>query len=152
MKILVFDMDGTLADFYGVENWLTYLQEQDATPYKLAKPLYDADILNILFDTLRGLGWKIEVTSWLAKSSCREFDQKVRNAKYAWIKAQGLKFDNIHIVKYGTPKSNVTRKENCFQILVDDEKPNRDNWELGSTIDANKNVIEELIKLIEREV
>ena len=24
-----FDMDGTIADFYGVENWLDYLMEED---------------------------------------------------------------------------------------------------------------------------
>ena len=34
-----FDMDGTLCDFYGVENWLNYLMNFDPTPYKVAKPL-----------------------------------------------------------------------------------------------------------------
>lgn len=151
-KMIVFDLDGTLVDFYGVDNWLDYLQNKDATPYKVASPLYDADTLNVLFDALRGIGYRIAVTSWLAKTSDRIFDQKIRNAKYAWIKAQGLIFDEIHIVKYGTPKATVTEKANCYQILVDDEEPNRNAWTLGDTIDANKNVIEELFKLIEREI
>ena len=34
-----FDMDGTIADFYGVENWLDYLMEEDTHPYAVAEPL-----------------------------------------------------------------------------------------------------------------
>ena len=29
---IYFDMDGTLANFYGVENWLDYLENEDTTP------------------------------------------------------------------------------------------------------------------------
>ena len=38
-KAINFDMDGTLCDFYGVENWLEYLVARDATPYAVAKTL-----------------------------------------------------------------------------------------------------------------
>ena len=34
-----FDMDGTIADLYGVENWLDYLIAEDTTPYTEAEPL-----------------------------------------------------------------------------------------------------------------
>ena len=34
-----FDMDGTIADLYGVENWLDYLIAEDAFPYETAEPL-----------------------------------------------------------------------------------------------------------------
>ena len=33
------DMDGTIADFYNVKNWLDYLIAEDTTPYEIAKPL-----------------------------------------------------------------------------------------------------------------
>ena len=33
VKAINFDMDGTLADFYGVDNWLEYLVNKDAYPY-----------------------------------------------------------------------------------------------------------------------
>ena len=39
MSTLYFDMDGTLANFYGVENWLDYLQKGDVYPYENAKTL-----------------------------------------------------------------------------------------------------------------
>ena len=31
-KTLVFDMDGTIADLYGVEGWLEMLRAEDETP------------------------------------------------------------------------------------------------------------------------
>lgn len=41
MATIFFDMDGTLADFYGVENWLEYLNAEDTLPYEVAKPLHN---------------------------------------------------------------------------------------------------------------
>ena len=34
-----FDMDGTIADLYGVDNWLEYLINEDVYPYANAQPL-----------------------------------------------------------------------------------------------------------------
>ena len=34
-----FDMDGTIANLYGVENWLPMLRAYDPTPYANAVPL-----------------------------------------------------------------------------------------------------------------
>ena len=34
-----FDMDGTIADLYGVENWLEYLIAENTFPYANARPL-----------------------------------------------------------------------------------------------------------------
>ena len=40
MRITInFDMDGTIADLYGMENWLECLNNEDTTPYEVAKPL-----------------------------------------------------------------------------------------------------------------
>ena len=38
VKILVWDMDGTIADLYGVENWLPMLRAFDPTPIKWRSP------------------------------------------------------------------------------------------------------------------
>ena len=34
---IYFDMDGTIADLYGVDNWLEMLINEDATPYRVAR-------------------------------------------------------------------------------------------------------------------
>ena len=41
---IYFDMDGTLANFYGVENWLDYLENEDTTPYAIARPLFNFSV------------------------------------------------------------------------------------------------------------
>ena len=40
-KAIYFDMDGTIADLYGVPNWLDCLIAEKTKPYREAKPLVD---------------------------------------------------------------------------------------------------------------
>ena len=150
-KTIVFDMDGTIADFYSVKNWLTYLHNGDPYPYVVAKPIVDMDILNTLIAILKTLGWKVAITTWLAKDGNNDFNNKVRQAKIEWLKKHHFEYDEIHLVKYGTTKANCTRKNGGFQILVDDNEKIRTGWNLGSTINANGNIIKELADLIVEE-
>lgn len=147
-KVLVFDMDGTIADLYGVENWLADLRSENPRPYIVARPMYDMDNLTLTLELLQMLGWKIVVTSWLAKGSTKAYDEEVRKAKREWLEKYNFPFDEIHLVKYGTTKANCTRKLGGYQILVDDNAEVRKGWTSGATIDANKNIIDELVKLM----
>ena len=148
-KAIVFDMDGTIADFYGVDGWLDDLHNENTRPYDLAKPLYNMEVLNAILDLLRLQGWKIIITSWLAKGSTKAFDDMVRASKLQWLQKYNFSYDEIHLVRYGTTKANCTRKNGGVQILVDDNEKIRKGWHLGATIDANKNIIDELINLLE---
>lgn len=149
-KTLVFDMDGTIADLYGVENWLSDLRSENPRPYELAKPMYSMDFLNGLLEYFKMLGWRIVVTTWLAKNASKEYDELVRKAKIEWLKKYEFPYDEIHLVKYGTTKANCTRQLGGLQILVDDNEQIRKGWTLGDTIDANKNILEQLFKLLDR--
>ena len=146
-RTIVFDMDGTIADFYGVENWLIEIRNESVKPYELAKPLYDMETLNVILDFLKISGWRIVVTSWLAKDSTKEYKEKVRKAKLEWLKKYDFPFDEIHLVQYGTTKANCTRHIGGFQVLVDDNEKVRNGWTLGDTINANENILEKLIIL-----
>jgi len=125
---IFFDMDGTIADLYGVENWLDYLINADALPYEIAKPLVRLSALARVLNRLQKQGYKIGVISWLAKNSDTTYDEKVTKAKKEWLKKHlaSVMFDEIHIVKYGTPKQTFANTEN--DILFDDEERNRTNW------------------------
>lgn len=133
-KTLVFDMDGTIADFYGVDGWLEDLQNSNPRPYIMAKPLWDMNMLKVMLEILKAEGWKIVVTTWLAKDSTKEFDEVVRVAKRDWLKRYDFPFDEIHLVKYGTTKANCTRKLGGIQILFDDNDKVRNGWSLGETV------------------
>ena len=148
-KALVFDMDGTLANFYGVNDWLNDLQNENTRPYDIAEPLYNMEVLNAILDLLKAQGWRIIVTTWLAKGSTKAFEDATRASKLAWLERYNFKYDEIHLVRYGRTKADCTRKLGGMQILVDDNEQIRKGWHLGSTIDANKNIIDELIKLLE---
>ena len=140
-KAIVFDMDGTLADLYSVPEWLGKLRSYDATPYSVAKPIYDAEELIPLIAELKSRGFRIIVTSWLSKESTKEYDSAVREAKKEWLAKYGFPYDEIHLVKYGTPKTKCSRGKAKYQILVDDNAEVRSKWTLGATIDANENII-----------
>ena len=149
-KTLVFDMDGTIANLYGVNDWLEMLRAEDPTPYIIAEPMYNVNILNFILNQLKADGWKIVVTTWLAKGSIKHYDTLVREAKLAWLEEHNFPFDEVHMVKYGTTKANCTRKLGGFQILVDDNETVRKGWTLGATIDANENILEILEKLLDK--
>ena len=147
-RTIVFDMDGTIADFYGVKGWLDYLKAEDTTPYEIAKPLYDMVALANLLMTLKADGWKVVVTTWLAKGGTKEYNDRTRKAKLEWLEKYNFPYDEIHLVKYGTTKANCTRKIGGFQVLVDDNEKVRKGWNLGATINANYNIVKEIEKLV----
>ena len=151
-KVLVFDMDGTIADLYGVENWLNDLRAENPAPYINAHPMYDMIILTQTLKILQLCDWKIVVTTWLAKGSSKAYDKLVRKAKLEWLEKYNFPYDEIHLVKYGTKKANCTRSLGGFQILFDDNEKIRKGWSLGQAIDANENILEFLQTLVETEM
>lgn len=128
-KVINFDMDGTLADFYGVENWLDYLINKNPYPYVVAKPLVNMSILARRLNRLQREGYEINIISWLAKNSTEDFDKKVADAKRQWLKKHlpSVKWNHITIVAYGVNKSTLGSG-----ILFDDEEPNRKMWGNGA--------------------
>lgn len=148
-KTIVFDMDGTIANFYGVDNWLNDIRSENTRPYDIAEPLYDMDVLNAILLALKSQGWRIAITTWLAMNSSVEFENATRRAKLNWLAKYDFPYDEIHLVRYGTTKANCTRSKGGYQILVDDNAKIRQGWSLGSTIDANKNILDALITLLD---
>ena len=138
-----FDMDGTLCDFYGVEGWLDDLNNYDTRPYEIAKPLLNLSVLARYLNKLQSKGYTINIISWLSKTSTADFDERVTRVKLEWLKKhlKSVKFDNITIISYGTPKHNFGKG-----ILFDDETKNRDSW-IGLAYDE-KNILEILKNLL----
>lgn len=142
IKEINFDMDGTIANLYGVENWLDYLMAKDTTPYEVAKPLVNLSSLARVLNRLQRNGYTIGIISWLAKNTDNEYNTRVEEVKMAWLAKHlpSVKWDKISIVAYGTPKSTCGNG-----ILFDDEEPNRKEWR-GQAYDVD-NIIEILKKL-----
>lgn len=129
MKAIWFDMDGTIADLYGVEGWLDSIHHRHNKPYRLAKPLIDMRLLGKELNRLQEAGYTIGIVSWLPKGADMVYNTSVAKAKRDWLKRHlsSVQFDIIHIVEYGTPKHTI-----CSGILFDDEERNRNEWGEGA--------------------
>ena len=145
-KAIYFDMDGTIADLYGVNGWLNSLIASETKPYREAKPLVNMRKLGKLLNTLQEQGYHIGIVSWLSKSGTDDYNVKVTKAKWTWLAKHlsAVQFDEIRIVPYGMPKSTVVDFPDG--LLFDDEKPNRDEW-VGQACDVN-NILETLDTLV----
>ena len=141
------DMDGTFADLYAVEGWLPMLRAMDSTPYAKAKPMVHMSTLARNINTLRALGVKVGVISWLSKSATAEYNAEVEAVKRKWLAKHlpSVQFDEIHIVPYGTPKWSVAE---ALGILVDDEERNRNDWVKNGGVAVDAKYILDLLRLI----
>lgn len=147
-KMIVFDMDGTIANLYGVKGWLDDLHAEKTRPYDEAEPMYNMEELVDLLNRLREIGWMIAVTTWLAKDATKEYNKAVTKAKKAWLARYNFPYDEIHCVKYGRTKADCTRHKADFQILIDDNKKVRDGWTLGTTVNAQFDIMNFLKALV----
>ena len=132
---ICFDMDGTIANLYGVEDWLPKLRAEDASPYLDAKPMWDMEALAGILRQLQNQGITITVITWLAKDSSAEYKKAVREAKLAWLEKYDFPFDHFHGVQYGATKADSVRKFTNNAWLIDDNAKVRNGWHLGEAID-----------------
>lgn len=132
-KIINFDMDGTIANFYGVEGWLNDVENFRSRPYAIAKPLVNMSALARVLNRLQREGWTVNIISWLSKTGTPDYNAEVTTVKQKWLTKHlpSVKFDNIYIVPYGTPKHNISSG-----ILFDDEIGNREKWN-GQAFDVD---------------
>ena len=149
LKMICFDMDGTLADLYGVKNWLEKLRAFDASPYAFAPPLCDMEELAFLLEVAQHRGIEVRIITWLSKESNPAYDEAVRQAKRDWLSFWGFPYDHFHGVAYGATKADSIRRyladDECA-ILIDDNAKVRDGWTLGETIDPTTIDIIEVLK------
>ena len=73
-----FDMDGTIADLYGVEGWLTDLCAENVRPYAEARPLVDCERLINAIMFLKAEGFKFGIISWTSRGGSAEYNKTVR--------------------------------------------------------------------------
>lgn len=142
-KAIYFDMDGTIANLYGVDGWLDCIINEYTKPYREAKALVNMRQLGKELNRLKQNGYTIGIISWLAKGATDEYNERVTRAKRNWLARHlsAVQFDEVHIVEYGTPKQTLGNG-----ILFDDEEPNRMNW-IGKAYDVN-DIIETLKAIV----
>ena len=152
IKMICFDMDGTIADLYGVKGWLEMLRNENPTPYEVAEPIWNTEALNAILMALQAKGIEIRIVTWLSKDSTEEYKTATREAKREWLADNAFPYDHFHGVKYGATKADSIRKylaEGETAILIDDNDKVRRGWHMGEAINpTTTNIIEYLAGLL----
>lgn len=142
-KIIWWDMDGTVANLYSVDNWLSKLRNEDSSPYIEAKVLFDMTPIIKKLEYLRSAGWRIGIISWTSKASSYEYHKAVAAAKNEWLRSNfPISFDYINIIPYGTPKSRFMIGDD---ILFDDDERVRKDWNHHGGISFNPTSLENIL-------
>lgn len=125
-----FDMDGTVADLYGVTDWLTDILNAETRPYEVAKGIGNLALIARLLNKVQAKGHEVGIISWTAKNGTPAYNKAVETAKRAWLAKHlpSVKWNDIKVVAYGTNKKVATAGD----ILFDDEEPNRTAWGNGA--------------------
>ena len=148
LKMICFDMDGTIADFYGVNGWLEMGNSGDTTPYEIAKPLWDMVKLAAILQKAREQGIEVRIITWLWNGGNADFAERTRQAKREWLAKYGFPFDHFHGVKHGATKADSIRRylaKDETAIIFDDSAKVRKGWHLGEAVNPQtENIIEYL--------
>ena len=122
------DMDGTIANLYGVEDWLPKLRSCDPSPYTEATVMCNMSILARYLNKLQKQGYWIGIISWTAKDAPEYYNHMVADAKRKWLATHlaSVNFDFTIITEYGIPKERWMNTEE--DILFDDNKDIREEW------------------------
>lgn len=146
-KKLFFDMDGTIADLYGTENWLEMLLAETKNLFRNLKVMHDKEKLTKAIKDLQAKGFEIGVITWTPKEVSEEYIGIVAEEKRNWIAEHFPMITEIHCLGYGVPKQNAPIKKSGLMILADDNTEVNEMWDTSiqrKSILADGNLIDKL--------
>ena len=100
MKIW-FDMDGTIADLYGVADWLPAIRARDTRPYEIARGIGNLATIARLLNKARASGHKIGIISWTAKVTDPAYNARIAST-------------GSHSLEFTTSVAPISRARSSF--------------------------------------
>ena len=137
-KVLNFDMDGTIADLYKMEDWLENL-EKEQLDFSLAAPIFNDNFINKIIE-LKKIGFYIQIITWLPPTSI-EYQAMVSKQKLEWIRKYFPIIDAYYILPYGKNKASVCNKYD-LNFLIDDNVEVVNSW--NESFKDEKGIVENL--------
>lgn len=128
MVKVFFDLDGTLFNLYGKENWLELLEKEDPSTFDwigmdnsgfMPDINYDS-FLSICRDLIFDFNVEFNVITWLPMYATEEFEKECAKIKEEWIKTFLPFVKNVCCQSYGTPKQLGIKSKSKEMILIDD--------------------------------
>lgn len=154
MKKIYFDMDGTVYDLYGMENWLEMLRNEEKGAFTLGNALVDMVALKEVCLKLIAKGYQIGIITWLPMGASLEYCEVCTAEKRKWAEKNMPYISEFYALEYGVPKQYAPARRAAEMWLVDDNKEVREMWvteKQRKAIDATENIINALVALAEKE-
>ena len=154
MKKIYFDMDGTVYDLYGMENWLEMLRNEEKGAFTLGNALVDMVALKEVCLRLIAKGYQIGIITWLPIGASLEYCEICTKEKREWAENNMPYISEFYALEYGVPKQYAPARRAAEMWLVDDNKEVREMWvteKQRKAIDATENIINALVALAEKE-
>lgn len=154
MKKIYFDMDGTVYDLYGMENWLEMLRNEEKGAFTLGNALVNMDELKEVCLKLIAKGYQIGIITWLPMGASLEYCEVCTAEKRKWAEKNMPYISEFYALEYGVPKQYAPARRAAEMWLVDDNKEVREMWvteKQRKAIDATENIINALVALAEKE-
>lgn len=121
-QIIYLDMDGTIADLYGIENWLEGLRNEVEGLFLQCEPLITEPELLVLFPNDI---YELRICSMTPMNASKEYCVKVIEEKNIWLDKHFPSIKKRTYLEYGYNK-NIRNSKN--HILIDDNKIIRENY------------------------
>ena len=127
-----FDLDGTLYNLYGKENWLENLENEVpgvfADNENFMPGLNLENMHNVIYD-LMNLGVSFGVISWTPFAASPLYEEICRKEKLEWLAKNFPMIKDIAIIPYGIEKQKAITKRAQTMYLIDDNKEVCRTWE-----------------------
>lgn len=120
--VVYLDMDGTIADLYGMKNWLKKLENEVEGLFLNCKPLVSEEELEYIFPSDV---YELRICSMTPKDATEEYCQVVINEKNQWLDKYFPSITHRVYMAYGNNK-NLRNSKN--HILVDDNEKIRNTF------------------------
>ena len=120
--IVYLDMDGTIADLYGMKNWLEKLENEVEGLFLGCEPLVSEEELEYIFPSET---YELRICSMTPKDATEEYCQVVIEEKNIWLDKHFPSITHRVYMKYGNNK-NLRNSRN--HILVDDNETIRNTY------------------------
>ena len=121
-QIIYLDMDGTIADLYGIENWLEGLRNEVEGLFLQCEPLITESELLVLFPNDI---YELRICSMTPMNASKEYCVKVIEEKNIWLDKHFPSITHRVYMKYGNNK-NLRNSRN--HILIDDNETIRNTF------------------------
>ena len=121
-QIVYLDMDGTIADLYGISDWLGKLRREEKNLFLSCNAfITEEDLFKIFPPEL----FDIRILSMTPKGASEEYCKRVVYEKNVWLDLFFPRITKRIYLKYGNNK-NLKNSKN--HILIDDNKIIRENF------------------------